>query len=148
MRIQQILLPIAMCCLVAGCGPGRPGTVPVSGRVTWQGKPVVTGRITFYPTTGRPATSPIGPDGGYCLRTFEPGDGTVVGKHCVTIDARRVIDAKAAPKTRKEKLPGGMAVDPEAKLEWLVPEKYSQRSTSPLTAEVTADQKPIDFALP
>ena len=32
---------------------------PVSGRVTYQGKPVPTGKIMFYPEQGRPATGAI-----------------------------------------------------------------------------------------
>jgi hypothetical protein len=135
-------------CLLAGCGPSRPTTVPVSGRVTWQGKPVVEGRITFYPTAGRPATAAIGPDGVYHLRTFEANDGAVPGKHCVTIEAKHVSRPKQ-PKSIEQEMREGFAPDDrEPKVEWLVPEKYSQQSTSPLTAEVTGERKSIDFALP
>jgi hypothetical protein len=147
MRIHCLLFPLAMFCLLAGCGPSRPATVPVSGRVTWQGKPVVTGRITFYPVTGRPATSPIAPDGTYRLTTFRPDDGAILGKHCVTISASQTAHVKV-PKSMAEEARTGMFGQEAPKIEWLVPEKYSQPGTSPLTAEVTADQKPIDFNLP
>ena len=90
----------------------------------------------------------IGPDGDYRLTTFLPNDGAVPGKHCVTIDARRVINAKPAPKNIEEELRKGSPGGSEAKTEWLVPEKYSDRSSSPLTAEVTVETKTIDFALP
>jgi hypothetical protein len=147
MRIHQLVLPLAMFCLLAGCGPSRPGTVPVSGRVTWQGKPIVEGRITFYPATGRPATAAIGSDGVYHLRTFQGNDGAVLGKYCVTIEAKRVSGLKL-PKSVEQEMREGFASDvQEPKVEWLVPEKYSQQSTSPLTAEVTAATT-IDFDLP
>jgi hypothetical protein len=48
----------------------------------------------------------------------------------------------------EEEFRSGMAGGPEPKVEWLVPEKYSQQSTSPLTADVSGGTKPIDFALP
>jgi hypothetical protein len=147
MRMQQILLRLAACCLLAGCGPSRPATVPVSGRVTWQGKPVAAARITFYPAQGRPAGGVTDSDGVYHLRTFDPNDGAALGRHCVTIEAKRTIHARPAPKSMEEEMRGSPADAPEPTVEWLVPEKYSQQSTSPLTAEVTGDSKPIDFAL-
>jgi hypothetical protein len=147
-RMHQFVLPLAVCCLLAGCGPSRPQTVPVSGRVTWQGQPVVEGIIVFYPATGRPATGVIAADGTYRLRTFDPGDGAVLGKHCVTIEAKRAVNARL-PKSMAEELGGSAASGrPELTIEWIVPEKYSQRSTSPLTAEVTGGTTLIDFALP
>jgi hypothetical protein len=148
MRITPLVLAFAVFFLLAGCGPSRPRTVPVSGRVTWQGRPVVDGIVVFYPATGRPATGIIAADGTYRLRTFDPNDGVVLGKHCVTIEAKRTIHARLAPKSMEEEMRGSPAGAPEPTVEWLVPEKYSQQSTSPLTAEVTGDSKPIDFALP
>jgi hypothetical protein len=146
--IHRCFFFVAMFCLLAGCGPSRPATVPVSGHVTWQGKPVVEGRITFYPATGRPATAAIGPDGVYHLRTFEADDGAVPGKHCVTIEAKHCSRPKQPKSIEQEMREGFASDDREPKVEWLVPEKYSQQGTSPLTAEVTADTKTIDFNLP
>ena len=147
MRIQMALLCLAMCCVATGCGPSRPKTVPVSGRVTWQGKSVTTGRITFYPTAGRPASAAIGADGVYHLTTFESDDGAVLGKHRVTIEVRR-SSRPARRKTFEQEAREGFPDEREQKVEWLVPEKYSQRDTTPSTAEVTAETKTIDFSLP
>ena len=73
-----------------GCGPGRPATTRVSGRVTYQGKPVTEGRIVFQPEHGRPAMGTLDADGRYTLTTFDAGDGALLGHHRVTIDAHRV----------------------------------------------------------
>lgn len=125
----------------AGCGPKRPETAQVSGRVTYQGKPVVEGRIMFQPEQGRPATASIAADGTYRLTTFEAGDGAVLGRHRVTIESRR-ITVPNAPKSFADetKAPVG-----PPKVEWLVPEKYSNRETSPLTADVKPGRNAIDF---
>ena len=40
----------------AGCGRNPLNTAAVSGHVTYYGKPVTEGRITFYPEEGRAAT--------------------------------------------------------------------------------------------
>ena len=71
-----MVLVAVLCLLAAGCGgPSRPETVPVSGRVTYQGKPVPMGQIMFYPDQGRPATGAIDADGNYRLTTFTTADG-------------------------------------------------------------------------
>ncbi|NLF06672.1 MAG: hypothetical protein GX594_01660 [Pirellulaceae bacterium] len=123
--------------LFAGCGPSRPATAPVHGRVTYQGKPVVEGTIIFHPEKGRQSIGEIAPDGTYKLTTFEPGDGALLGKHRVSIEARRITETI---------LPNGAYGPP--KVEWLVPEKYSRLDGSTLTAEVKPGDNTIDFDLP
>ncbi len=129
-------------CLVSclGCGPNRPATAPVHGRVTYNGRPVVAGTIVFQPTHGRPAMGEIQPDGSYKLTTFDAGDGALLGKHTVTIDARR--NPKPPP------MEGTEAAGPPPKVEWLVPQEYSNPNSSPLTAEVKSGKNTIDFNLP
>ena len=62
----------------------------VSGKITFEGKPVTEGNIAFVSTDpGRPnASSPIGPDGSYDLLTQEKGDGARVGDYRVSIIGR------------------------------------------------------------
>lgn len=59
--------------------------MPVSGKVTFKGKPLTHGTVDFEPEAGREAHGAIQPDGGYTLTTFKDGDGAVVGKHRVSI---------------------------------------------------------------
>jgi hypothetical protein len=132
--------------LLAGCGPSRPETAMVAGHVTFRGKAVDSGRITFYPAQGRPATGAIASDGTYALTTFRNGDGAVMGKHRVTIEARR-ITGEPMPKTFAEEksqlVPAG-----QRKVEWIVPEQFAQQDTSPLAAEVVRGGNTINFDLP
>ncbi len=81
--------------LVIGCQRGtggRPGTVPVAGKVTYKGKPVAGAQVTFMAKQGgaRAAGGTTDPQGNYKLTTFESNDGAVLGAHTVTI-------SKAAP---------------------------------------------------
>src|SRR4051794_9371353 len=66
---------------------GSSGLSSVSGKVTYQGKPVPLGTITFIPNTpgARNATGVIGSDGSYRLQTENPGDGAAPGDYKVTI---------------------------------------------------------------
>ena len=138
--------------LLAGCGDGRPERVPVSGRVTYQGEPVTTGTVYFWPEQGPQARGTIGPDGRYRLRTFEKEDGAVPGKHTVTIEAKEVSAGGPDPKSMDEEFE--LFSDPDAeslakpRVRWLVPEQYANRATSGLTAEVTPDGNTINFDLP
>ena len=138
------LLAVVGLMACSGCRAKHPETAPVSGHITFQGKPVVEGTITFQPAHGRPAMGTIGADGSYRLTTFENGDGAPPGKYTVTIEARHVT-APPAPKSMKDEVnvPFG-----KTKIEWLVPEKYSRLDSTPLNAEVVRGPNTIDFNLP
>jgi hypothetical protein len=143
-RISILMLAL----LVAGCGgPTRPATAPVSGRVTYAGKPVPLGQIMFYPERGRPAMGAIGADGAYRLTTFVNGDGAIPGRFKVTITAMRVT-GPPPPKSLEDELRGG-SPGGQTTTEWLVPEKYSRQESSTLTAEVkSGSTNTINFDLP
>jgi hypothetical protein len=143
-----VLLLCAGIIVFTGCGDKRPPTARVSGRVTYQGRPVPEGKIIFIPEQGRPAIGELGPDGQYELKTFIAGDGALVGKHRVTIEARRVSGG-AKPKTIEEELHGGGGASPPTNfsIQWLVPEKYANPDTSPLTAEIKSGENVLNFDL-
>ena len=77
--------------LLAGCGESLPPTVPVTGTVIWQGKPLPDGQVVFKPKSiaeglpKRPATGYINPDGTFRLATFRNGDGVVPGEYHVLV---------------------------------------------------------------
>jgi len=99
-----------------GCGDGRPQRVPISGQVFIDGKPLTMGIISLIPDNARPASATIGPDGRFTLKTFEPGDGAVLGTHPVAIRANELV----GPST----------------LKWYAPKKYADETTSGLTATI------------
>ena len=92
--------------LLGGCGSGLPERGKVTGKVTFNGKPVPEGTVTFYPQTGRSASGRIQPDGTYTLTTFDEGDGAIVGSHEVTIEAVRFAGAPRGQELRRGDCPG------------------------------------------
>jgi hypothetical protein len=135
-RSQRLL---GLTLLLAGCGggdPNKPALGRVSGTVTYQGKPLTTGVVTFVPasgpgaTTGQAASGEIDSSGGYSLTTFEAGDGAVIGLHTVTVQARegQTRTGKGMP------APGEVVKVPKS----LIPEKYAKGGTSKLQFEVKA----------
>ncbi len=81
---------------VSGCGGAdRYQTVPVSGVVTCQGKPVANGAVSFTPLPeegrdeGKPGRMALGitdAEGRFRLTTYVENDGAIVGRHSVSVD--------------------------------------------------------------
>jgi len=126
--------------LLPGCGEGLPETVPVSGRVTFQGQPLDSGQVVFHPQSipeglpRRPATGVLDREGRFQLTTFRTGDGAVPGTYQVAIfsylsDQTSAEDDVAIPETV-----------------WRIPERYGNPQQSGLTANVTPESdEPLSF---
>jgi hypothetical protein len=108
----------------------------VTGKVTYQGKPVPKGTIAFVPVAagGRNATGLIAPDGTYRLQTEEPNDGAQLGEYRVSISARadEVLDYTPP-----------VPIPPKR----LAPEKYENPENSGLKATVVRGSNVFDFDL-
>ena len=136
---------VACLLLVSGCDSGPP-TAPVHGTITYKGKPVTTGTITFYPAEGgRPAVGDIGSDGSYTLSRTVPGDNVILGDYKVAIEATESSATAPPPTSLADELSSGPASTPPPKQ--LVPAKYSTIESSELTATVTEGDNTIDFPL-
>jgi len=119
--------------MLSGCGDAGPKRYPVRGRVTYEGKPVTTGNVTFVPEHGPMAGGTIGPDGSYTLQA-------VAGTH------RVAVKAVPAPPPGMNPMQNPEGYVPPAPL---VPAKYNRTATSGLTVEVKAtDENVADLALP
>jgi hypothetical protein len=83
----MLALPLCWGCGTSG-GPDGSMLVPVKGKVTYKGKPLTDGTITFEPDDfGRPAHGNIQPDGTFVLTTYKDGDGAVRGQHRIAVSA-------------------------------------------------------------
>jgi hypothetical protein len=94
MALRARLISVGLILLLAGCGGGPGKTVPVSGQVTLDGKPLAKALVTFVPAA-RPGVKErlpsslgtTGEDGRYSLvlNTDSKTSGAVMGKHQVMI---------------------------------------------------------------
>ena len=123
--VKRLGVVLLLAGAVLGCGKGRPH-VPVTGTLKFTDGSVPKGfecAITFQPAAGGPGTkgasSTIGDDGAFSLRTVTPGDGALPGEYKVTV---HVLDSYQDGKS-------------------LVAEKFTKASTTPLQATVTAGGK-------
>lgn len=123
-RCLSFLIPLAF---LTGCGDGQEGPkpVPVSGTVTYKGKPVESGSIQFVPAGGRAASGPI-ENGKFTLSTYADADGAIPGPHQVGVTSTK----------QGTKIKNG-----EPEIIFLVPEVYATPGTSTITAAVPPEGK-------
>ena|SRR5438067_10115185 len=141
---ELCLVALALC---LGCGQHNPlGTVPVSGKVTYNGQPVEGATVSFIPDgDGRPATAITGPDGAYTLTTLN-WQGAVPGQYTVVVRKTDIAPASTQPVSMEEALKLNNKPPPPPKE--LLPAKYSDATKSPLKVEVKKGQKnAIDLPL-
>jgi hypothetical protein len=138
--------------LLGGCGDqtGISKRYPVTGNVTYNGKPLAKGNINFIPTsnapTDRAATAPI-ENGRYTLTTATENDGALPGTYDVTITSSEadLTQVKANMKGGSGHQDDVLRATQNAKS--LIPEKYGFPDKSGLKAEVKARSNTLDFAL-
>lgn len=71
----------------SGCGSNSPKTVPVTGKISYNGQPLSSGTVMLIPETadGYGATGQILEDGTFKLTSFKPNDGAAPGTYKVTV---------------------------------------------------------------
>lgn len=127
----------------AGCGSGRPKTVPVTGVVTLDNNPVEEATVRLSPEGGgRPAIGTTDKEGKFTLKTFEAGDGALPGKHLVSVTKVETSGAQAD----RDGLsgppgPGGI------KQKWIIPKKYSDAKAWGHAVEVKSGMEPLKLEL-
>ena len=90
-RHAALALGVGAALLLCGCSDGsrRDPIFPVSGRLTFKGKPMSGAHIDFLPLNNpKPelvAGGIAGDDGAYRLSSYDPDDGSPAGEFIVTI---------------------------------------------------------------
>ena len=139
MRLSTVIC-LGIGLLLSGCN-GSPATVPVTGTVTYQGKPLESGTIIFESPGSRPATGKIVDGKITDVTTYEPGDGAPVGKHQVAIQA--VTEAGSAVAADPSQGTGTGYMQSTS----LIPTAYGDPATSGLTAETKPGMNELSFEL-
>ncbi len=121
------VLLFAMTGLTSGCGksePERLAVQPVTGQVTFQGKPAAGAFVVFHSKTDKdkfpPPTAEVDKQGNFKLGTYTRDDGAPVGEYAVTVVLRKTIEKD-----------GEFQQGPN-----LLPEQYSKADTTKLNIHV------------
>ena len=134
MRFSHLLVIVLV---FVGCSP-KVKLYPVSGKVTYQGKPLNTGVVAFHHVDGVSpiAKGDIQQDGQFSLQTFRPKDGAAIGEYSVTVSSM---------------LPGHGIEGQDADYrppKPLIPIKYMRLLETPLKATVEEKENFITLSLP
>ena len=116
-------------CTSLGCERG-PEMVPVTGTISFQGKPLSYGSVMFQPVGvegARTARSQIDSDGSFALTTEKAGDGVAAGTCHVRITAFESQRPDATVNKQQEMALGRSAI----------PQRYQNFGTSGIVIEVS-----------
>jgi len=120
--------------LTGGACNSGPPVGDVKGRVTFEGKPVAEGNISFFNSKlGAGADAPLASDGTFAIKTQVRG--LPVGDYVVFITPETYLDKSDphTPPSLVEKNPAN------------IPKKYRRQGTSPLKATVEPGKNEFDF---
>lgn len=128
------LLPILLLAWIPlGCTPA-PKVGDVKGRVTFEGKPVTEGTVSFFNADiGYGADATLNEDGTFVIKTLERG--LIVGEYVVMITPGKYLD-KSDPTTPPS------LVEKEAPN---IPEKYRRQGSTPLRATIATGMNELTF---
>ena len=134
--LPMLFMFAAAALAATGCGDSGPEMARVSGTVTYQGKPVPKGTVSFVsPEPGRRnATGNLDANGYYRLQTEQPGDGAELGEYDVTLYSHDEPVLDYRPKV-------------PVKVQRLIPEKYEDPKTSNLKRTVKSGSNTFDLEL-
>jgi hypothetical protein len=138
-RWLAVLLLTPSFLALAGCGSGGAGSV--SGKVTFQGKPLPSGRITFFCEGGeKPVMSCNIKDGAYKI------DKAAVGSARVSVQTFEFKRVHVPGEPKSSNLPGDE--EPATPGSYVrIPQKYRVPDSSGLTYTITKGAQTKDFEL-
>jgi hypothetical protein len=121
-----------------GCGSSEPGLVSVSGVVMLDDKPIGKAAVMFHHAAGRTAYGVTGEDGTFYLTTRDPGDGALIGDHCVTVSLTRQEGGVQQNDAGVEDYSRPIL---EEKTIAVVPKVYNDPRTSPINVTISKASK-------
>src|SRR5262249_12805717 len=131
---RRVVLAAALLAL-AGCG----GRGDVSGKVSYQGKPLVWGTVQFEGSDGLLKQSNINTDGSYSVQGVAPGQAKVAVSSINPNSSDfqpRVVEGRPPPPPR-----------PEVKGWFSIPDKYDTPHKSGLAYPIKSGPNTIDIEL-
>ncbi len=165
--LKHLLCIGSLLLVLEGCqrGPAIPTSIPVSGKITYQGKPVGKASLTLLNNDpkGKNATGITNDAGEFTLQTyFDPEHllkGAIVGDYCLTVTKTEefsmpVLDSAATDKgpamssssADAKKFAQAMAEASKPKKS-LIPKKYGDAKTTKIKVTVEKGIAPLDIEL-
>lgn len=143
-----LVVIVALCFIMTGCGSKQPGIVHIGGAITLDGEPVTDGEVRFYPEEGRTWAGDVSPDGKYKLNNYKKSGQIKPGNYIVTINRSAERNAKPTYSSYEDEMRGNTNNSSKPKATpWKIPRRYSKPETSDLSVEVVPGSSSIDLKL-
>jgi hypothetical protein len=115
----------------SGCGEARVPVYPVTGKVTFQGKPPVGAQVVLHsvnPTAANDIapTGTVKSDGSFAISAYDDGDGAPQGDYVATIQWFKIIPEQ-----------GGRGPN-------VLPARYASAKSSPVRVSVSGSPTNVD----
>lgn len=125
---------------IAAAGCGKRGTVPLSGTVTLDGRPLARATVHFIPQDpeGREALGSTDAEGVFHLSTFKPGDGAYAGKYKVIVRPATEVDPELKFMTPAEAMDKANAGRKPSRPSVVLPPRYTHPGQTVLEQDVPA----------
>lgn len=141
-RLTAFLVFLALCLSSGGCG----GPNQVSGKVTFEGKPVSLGTIVFVGADGAPQTSLIASDGTFEVMGLRPGLAKVAVISLDPAGLDPTFEAELQDKFAKMGLTFPTVAQTPS--DWFpIPHAYADVETSQLTADIKPGTTQLEIKL-
>lgn len=134
------LVLLLVLAVLTGCAGNS--TVPVTGSVTYEGKPLASGVIIFETPGARPAVGKIIEGKIVEVTTYRDRDGAPPGEHKVAIQSVETGGAAITKHPGDAGVPAGYMQSRS-----LIPEVYGDPEKSGLTAALTTGENSLSFEL-
>ena len=130
----RVVMLLGVCLIVVGCGGAEgPTLVPVSGKVLLDGEPVAGALVQFIPSSGPLSGGQTNDQGEFTLTGPGNRPGAIVGSYIVTVGCP--FDPSQGSSA------DGSTQAPAAPSNCNVPFKYSDMSTTDVSADVPSEGK-------
>ncbi|MDR1140418.1 MAG: hypothetical protein LBL62_01910 [Planctomycetaceae bacterium] len=142
-RITNIIVMIILGCFCGCTAKGIP-VVSVTGTVTYQGKPIANALVAFIPQSSelRGASAMTKDNGTFTLLTQGAAtSGAMAGEYKILVSKFIEVDNFGKEVIREPSGPYNPNNPPPLQIQYpqknLLPEKYNNAETTPLTANIT-----------
>jgi hypothetical protein len=137
----RMWLVVVLLSAIPGCGSGK-ATATVTGTVTYQGKPLPAGKVSFFGLDGQVASGLIGEDGSYEITNVPLG----LVKVAVSTPLPPPPEIIKAAKEGKRRFGKGNPITVDSNTV-SIPAKYSEPAKSGLSLTVTEGSQPYVIEL-
>lgn len=151
---RSVLLGFLALALLSGAGCGKAKRATVSGQVTFNGRPLTAGTISFIDKKKRTGTGVIDAKGNYTVSDAPVGEVTIiidVPKRPLMMGGQMTMKpppgmGQMKPPEGMEPTGGGATITDPSKIV-PIPDKYAKEDSSPLKFSVADGEQTYDIKL-